>query len=328
MAPRSDRSYRIEYWLVRGVGAFFSVMPYRCALGLAWLLGKLLYALAGKRRREAARRVRLVFGDSMPEREVRRVCWVSFRNTMFNAVEMMRIRKFALYDMHKMIPGLGDTMHALRALLAQTDGRGILLALPHMGNWDLAGSACHLSGVPIFSVAGKQRNPYMNGLINRQRSGRGMDIIERGGRTLRQIMVRIRRGEVFAILPDTRSFTPDLPVEFLGGVANLARGMASFAHASGVPVQPVVMRRVGWTRFEFEWHDPVWPDKANDREAELRRMTEVVIRIIDAAIRKTPEQWFWYNKRWVLDPVEQQAAGEGLEEGSEIDAGPPDEGRQ
>lgn len=327
MAAKSDKSYRMEYRLVRGAGAFFNAMPYRCALGAAWVLGKLLYAIAGKRRREAARRVRLVFGDAIPGREVRRICWTSFRNTIFNAVEMVRIRKFGLDDMRKMIPAIDDHVHALNALLARTDGRGVLLALPHMGNWDLAGSACHLSGIPIFSVAGKQRNPYMNNFINEQRSGRGMDIIERGGRALRQIMVRIRRGEVFAILPDTRSFTPDLKVAFLGGEANLARGMASFALSLEVPVQPVIMRRIGWTRFEFDWHDPIWPSVENDREAELQRITESVMGIIDAAIRKTPEQWFWYNKRWVLDPVEDHHA-EAAGEDAAIEAGPPDEGRR
>lgn len=38
------------------------------------------------------------------------------------------------------------------------------------------------------------------------------------------------------------------------------------------------------------------------REAEELRLTREVIAHFDAAIRETPGQWFWYNKRWVLDP--------------------------
>ena len=26
-------------------------------------------------------------------------------------------------------------------------------------------------------------------------------------------------------------------------------------------------------------------------------------RRIDEAVKKTPEQWFWFNKRWILEPV-------------------------
>ena len=39
-------------------------------------------------------------------------------------------------------------------------------------------------------------------------------------------------------------------------------------------------------------------------------MTVEAVGLFDAAIRKTPEQWFWYNKRWVLDPVDPEVAAE------------------
>ena len=71
--------------------------------------------------------------------------------------------------MEEMIPELPAAVASLRELMARTDGRGLVVALPHMGNWDLAGSGCHLSGLPIFSVAGRQRNPMMNDLLNRLR---------------------------------------------------------------------------------------------------------------------------------------------------------------
>ncbi len=299
--------HRLEYWLVRAIGGFLNLLPYRCALAFVWLIGRVVYTFAGSRRREALRRVKLVFGDSLTDRQARRVCWISLRNTLFNAVEMMRIRDFTLDDLRVMMPGLIECIKHVENCLKETKGRGIVLALPHMGNWDLAGSACALSGLPIFSVAAKQRNELMNGLMNKWREGHGMAIIERGGGTLRQILERIKDGQIFAILPDTRSFTPDLLLPFLGGKANLARGMASFAYAAEVPVVPLVIRRTGWRRFKITFHDPIWPDYTGGKEGkgdELRRITEKTIGIIDAAIHETPEQWFWYNKRWVLDPVD------------------------
>ncbi|MGI5868625.1 MAG: lysophospholipid acyltransferase family protein [Kiritimatiellia bacterium] len=303
MNTRPKFRHRLEYEAVRGLGASLVALPYRCALGVAWGVARIAHAIASERRREAARRVRLVFGESLRPRDVRRICWLSFRNTVFNAVEMLRIRKFTREAMVEMIPDMPAVIDSLRALKTQTDGRGLVIALPHMGNWDLAGSCCHLCGVPIFSVAGRQRNPLMNDLLNRLRAGHGMDILERGGGALRQILERIRAGQTFAILPDTRAPTPDLLVPFLGGAANLARGMASFAYATNVPVVPLIMRRRGWRHFTLTLHDPIWPDKTAPKADELERITRAVATIVDAAIHETPEQWFWYNRRWVLDPV-------------------------
>ena len=138
------------------------------------------------------------------------------------------------------------------------------------------------------------------------REGHGMDVLERDGgpRAYVEMLRRVRHGEIFAILPDTRSRTPALAVPFLGGTANLARGMGLLACQAGAPIVPLVMRRVSWRRFEVEFFPTLRADPAADRDAEEMRLTREVLSRFDAAIRADPGQWFWYNRRWVLDPVE------------------------
>ena len=299
--------WRLEYGAVLAVGALVRALPHAAAQAFVWPLARLAYALAGSRRREARRRLRLVLGPDVPERGIRRAAWISFRNTAFNLVDMLRIRRFDADALRRQVPQADEAIAHLRAELASAGGRGVVLALPHCGNWDLAGSLVELAGLPIFSVAAKQRNPFMNRLMNRMRGGHGMEVLERDGgpRVYMEMLRRIRRGQVFAILPDTRSRTPALAVPFLGGTANLARGMALLAIQAGAPVVPLVMRRVAWRRFEIEFFPTLRPDPAADRDAEEMRITREALARFDAAIRATPEQWFWYNRRWVLDPVEE-----------------------
>lgn len=297
--------WRLEYGAVLAIGALVRALPLAAAQSLVWPIARLAWALLGPRRREAERRLRLVLGPDAGPRAVRRAAWISFRNTAFNLVDMLRIRRLGAASVRRLVPQADEAIAHLRAELAAADGRGVVLALPHCGNWDLAGSIVELAGLPIFSVAAKQRNPFMNRLMNRMRGGHGMEVLERDGgpRVYLEMLRRIRRGQVFAILPDTRSRTPALPVPFLGGTANLARGMALLAIQAGAPVVPLVMRRVAWRRFEIEFFPTLRPDPAADRDAEEMRITREVLARFDAAIRATPEQWFWYNKRWVLDPV-------------------------
>ena len=303
----------VEYLFIATVGAFLRLLPLVVAQVVAWGLARLGYALMGSRRREAKRRIRLVMGRRMSRREVAEAAWLSFRNTVFNAVDMFRIRSFTRKDAERRIEDLRVAVGHIRSVLKQAGGTGAILALPHCGNWDLAGSAVFLSGVPIFSVAGKQRNPWMNRYINRLREGRGMAVLERGesgGRTYIEMVRRIRRGEVFAILPDSRSRTPALELPFLGGTANIARGMGLLACQTGAPVIPLVIRRTSWRRFIVDFFPTVWPRKGAGRDEEERRITREVLGRFDSAIRATPEQWFWYNKRWVLDPVDPTVAAE------------------
>ena len=165
-----------------------------------------------------------------------------------------------------------------------------------------AGWASNRYGVRMFSIAGKQKNPLVNDWINRQRES-GMTILERGGGTLKQIIKLLRSGAVLAILPDVRMPTSDLKLPFLGGTANFGRGMAMFAITAKVPIIPAVLRREGWARHGFDRLQPILPDPSLDKEQDARRITAAVTAQVDAAIRQAPEQWFWYNKRWVLTPV-------------------------
>ena len=290
----------VEYAALRSLSALLNALPYRAALTVAWGFAAVAFHLFRFRRRETLRRIREVFGEAFPARDAKRIAWLSLRNMVFNIVEMMRAPSIDLAWIDRHIPEFKRHIPAVKELIEKHGGA--VITVPHMGNWDLAGWACHRYGIRMFSVAGKQKNPLVNGWINRQRES-GMTILERGGGTLKQIIKLLRGGNVLAILPDVRVYTPDLKVSFLGSTANFGRGMAMFAIAANVPIIPAILRRDGWTRHGFDRLPAILPDPSLDKAQDARRITERVIAHVDAAIRQAPEQWFWYNKRWVLTPV-------------------------
>lgn len=302
--PKIKARYKAEYRAVKILGALFCFLPYSVSLIIAAILAKIGFWFVRKRVNEAVRRIKLVKGDAVTTRQARQIAWISFRNTSFNLVEMLRIKKTNLNFIHKIMPNIEECIGQIKKVMEDADnGKGVILALPHMGNWDLTGSAVYLSGMPIFSVAGKQHNPLINKLMNDMRSGHGMAILERRTNTAAQIRTRLNAGEIFAILPDTRFITLDILTPFLGGEANLARGMAVFSRASNVPIIPTIIHRVGWKRFQIKLFTPIYPNMELDKQEDIVRLTHEVMAIIDKEIQAHPEQWFWYNKRWVLDPV-------------------------
>ena len=296
--------HRLEYTALRGAAAFLGCLPHRGALAVAWLVAGFAFHVLRFRRRETLRRIRAVCGDDLPAVQARAIAWRSLRNVCFNAVEMMRAARTDLAWVRGHIENVEQVTSSIRSLTERHGG--VVVAVPHTGNWDLAGIACHRLGIGIFSVAARQRNPLVNDWLNALR-GEGMEVMQRGSGTLRHILARLRGGGALAILPDVRVRQPDLAVPFLGGTANLGRGMAQFARAAGVPIYPVVVSRIGWSRQRFEPLPPVHPDPSADKEADVLRMTIAVVTQFDAAIRRDPGQWFWYNRRWVLEPVEPAA---------------------
>jgi len=292
--------YRLEYAALCVSAALLKTLPYRLALTLAWGVAAFVFHVVRFRRRETLRRIHEVFGEELSARDARRIAWLSLRNMAFNMTEMMRASSIDRAWIDRHIPAFSMAVPQVQALIQQHGGA--VISVPHMGNWDLAGWACHRYGIRMFSIAGKQKNPLVNSWINRHRES-GMTILERGGGTLKQIIRLLRDGNALAILPDVRVYTPDLKIPFLGASANFGRGMAVFAIAAKVPVIPAILRREGWTRHGFDLFPAIFPDPSLDKESDAKRITEIVIAIVESAIRRTPEQWFWYNKRWVLTPI-------------------------
>jgi KDO2-lipid IV(A) lauroyltransferase len=294
----------VEYGALRVLAAILNALPYRAALALAWTLAGFTHWVLQIGRREAMRRIRLVLGNAVSAREVRKIAWHSWRNIVFSAVELLREARMTK-EWVVSVSDYGDSMEALVKHAAT--GKGAIVACPHMGNWELAAVASHLHGVPVFSIAAPQKNPLTDAYINRLRRAPGIDTFARGSGLMKQVIRNLRSGRILAILPDVRVRTEGLAIPFLGGTANLGAGMARFAQHCGVPVFPVILMRIGWARHRMRMLPPVYPDPSRPADEDMQRITLEVMSVLESYIRQYPDQWFWYNKRWVLDPIEQRA---------------------
>lgn len=290
----------LEYALLRAFGLFFCLLPHRAALGVGWGLAWFSHHVLRFRTARARARIRQVFDGAKTEPEVRRVAWRAWRNFCFNVVELARM---PLMDESRVRRLYADADEAKRILGARGEAQGAVLAVPHAGNWDLAGVTCHLLGIPIFFIARRQKNPLTDDYLNRMRGATGVETVLNDSRVLKSVIRNLKRGKVLAILPDVRAPTEALCVPYLGGMANIGAGMALFARQARVPIIPAVVHRVGWTQHTWRAFDPVYPDPTLPKDEDWLRMTRRVMAHFDQAVREAPEQYFWFNKRWVLDPL-------------------------
>jgi len=289
-----------EYLALRFVAGLVSILPYRAALFVGWLNAILMFHVFRFRVATAKHRIRLVFGEKYSNREINRIVWQSYRNIVFNAIDMVRMGRMT----REWFNSYTEFQSVFEALGKQAaTKRGAIIATAHLGSWELAAVVCQHAGVPIFSIAAKQKNPFTNEYLNLLRQSTGLETIARGSGLTRDILRNLAAGKSLAILPDVRMPIEAISVPFLGGIANIGGGMAGFARHAEVPIIPCIVTRIGWTRHKAVAYDPILPDMSLSKEDDISRMTLAVMKIIDDAIRSNPGQWFWFNKRWILDPL-------------------------
>jgi KDO2-lipid IV(A) lauroyltransferase len=293
--------YVVEYVLFRFVAGLFCHIPYRVALFVGWCLAWCSFHILHFRTKEAKRRIKEVFAERFSAREINEIAWKSWRNFMFTIVEMIRIpvstRNWMenIADIHREKHDVFRWRHT---------GRGGIIASAHSGSWEMAAALFgKVYDVPIFSIAAPQKNKLIDDYLYRVRVGAEFGSVIRNASVLKNILRQIKSGKILAILPDVRGKTDALPIKFLGKTANIAGGMGFIARHANVPVFPVIITRIGWGHQHYFIPDPIFPDLSAEKEADALRITQSFFDILTECITAEPEQWFWFNKRWIFDPL-------------------------
>lgn len=298
MSKKSKVSCLVEYGALRAVCALVNTIPYglacACARGVACVA-----VSCGFKRARTLERIQTCFPEKS-RAEALAIAKFSLANVLTNAVEMIRAPRFTKAWIARHVKDVDVYAKLLRAVV--DEGHGAVIMVPHCGNWYMAAWAMAQYGIPLSAIAARQRNPYVDAWMKRQYGS--IDVVERGSASvMRDILDILRQGRGFAILPDLRVPQRDVEVPFLNGTANVSHGGAMFAVATGAPIVVAIMRRVDG-RHVFDHLATLRPNPdAPNRKEEACRLTREALALLDAGIRRTPEQWFWYNKRWILQPV-------------------------
>lgn len=299
MAKKSNIATNLEYGALRAVCALVGAVPYGLAMLLADCAASFAVRVLRFKRARTMERIRGAFPGKSPA-ECRRIAVRSLANILKTAVEMMRAPRLTREWMDKHVVDGGLYKDRLQEYV--DEGKGVVIMVPHSGNWYMAAWSMAAYGLPLFAIAARQRNPKIDAWMKRQYGA--IEVLERGSaRTLVEIKEKLESGRAFAILPDLRVPQRDVEVDFLGGKANVSHAGAMFAVRCGCPIVVAMMRRERG-RHVFDHIGTLRPDpSASDRRAEAARLTREAMAMIDGRLREHPEDWYWYNKRWILQPV-------------------------
>ncbi len=298
MKKKSALTIHLEYYNFRILCAFVNMIPYRVARTLAHGVALFLFDVVRLKRRRTLLRLREVFPNKT-RREHLFIARSSLSNILQVGVEMIRAPHLSRKWMDRYVV---DGLYYKNKLQSYLDeGHGAVIMVPHSGNWYMAAWSMAKYGLPLCSIAAKQRNPLIYAWMKRQYGA--INVLERGStRTLVDIKNLISTGHAFAILPDLRVPQKDVTVPFLNGTANVSHAGAMFAVAAGAPVIVASMRREKG-RHVLTHLATLRPNPETDSRAEAVRLTQEVMKVLDQEIQAHPEQWFWFNSRWILQPV-------------------------
>jgi len=168
-------------------------------------------------------------------------------------------------------------------------GRGVIMAVPHMGSWDMAGSYGGALGYQITAVA--ERFPgTLNDAVVQTRSQFGLDVIMLGRSAVRAITQALQANRVVALLCDLEQ-GPGVAVRFFGRRAIVPGGPAAFALKMGAVLLPAYQYRTAPGHYVIHLDPPLVPGEGETKESLMQK----VIDRFEEFIRERPDQWYAFR---------------------------------
>ena len=247
--------------------------------GAAW------FWLSAGQRRAALENYAAVLGASDGDPRVARVARRAFQNYGRMLMDFVLLGSLSSEELTRRMTH--DGREHLDEALAR--GRGVIMAVPHMGSWDMAGSYAAALGYRVWAVAEKFPGS-LNRAVVATREHFGLHVISLGRSAVRAISEALESNGVVALVCDLEQ-GPGVPVRFFGRRAIVPSGPAAIALKTGASI--IAASTTAGSPGHYHVHlDPplTWP-AGETKESLMQR----VISHFEEFIKERPDQWYAFR---------------------------------
>ncbi len=282
----------MQYYFFKLLIKIACLLPYSTILWLGKKLGNIYYKAAKKQvdRARATIRERLEVTEERADEITRAMC----RNIGMTLMEILymprlnkkNIRKYVHIEREDVLWG------------AVKEGKGVVVLAVHLDNWEWLGAALAMYGYPLTSFIKKQPNESVNRILQELRSGAGMELFARGTNEIIIAARAMKAGKMLGFIADQDGGYDGIFLPFLGKMASTPLGPAFFAKKFKAPIVPIfIVRRPDGGHSTIVYDSFHYEDTGNE-ELDMYNCTKRMTEIVEEVIKKHPDNWLWFQKRW------------------------------
>jgi KDO2-lipid IV(A) lauroyltransferase len=286
----------LEYGILVSAVFVLNRLPLRWVLGFADALGWTAFSIVRIRRRVTLDNLRIAFPEKTEDERVA-IGSRAYRNFAKMVLEYSRFPVLKKEDVLSLCTVDGG--EKIDQVLA--GGKGAVLVAGHFGNWELMGAALALMEYPIFFLVGEQHNKRVDDMMNRNRERMGIGIIHMGV-AVRGVIKALRGNGFVALLSDQDARKEGVFVDFFGRPSSTHQGPAVFALKMQSPIVFGSAVRLAGGRMRMEFEVLRFDDLKEVTPENIRTVTQAYTHLLEQAIRRHPDHWFWMHRRWKTNP--------------------------
>ncbi len=294
----ADSKAQVTYFLYRSLGTAMRALPGPVAAVAAGSVGLAMTAARHDARAMYARHLRRVLGPDLSDAEVREWTRMAFREYARYWMEGARLPGVAPATIQSRMFVESGWDHVVQHMAA---GKGVIMALPHVGTWEWGGAWLALQGYPMTAVAEPLEPPALSEWMVAERQAMGLNIVPLGPGASSALLRTLRAGGLVGLLCDRDLLGNGVEVEFFGERTTLPGGPATLALRTGAALLPTAVYSGPGRNHTAVIMAPLSTERTKSLRDDVARVTQDMAHALEGLIRRAPHQWYLFQPNWPSD---------------------------
>ena len=280
------------------LGRCIAALPEPMAIGLGNMAGDVLHRVRDDQREMVTANLRRVLGSAVDDPEVLDR-WVrrSFRSYARYWVEGARLPSISSEEVEKRVV-LDGIEHVRQGMAA---GKGVIVALPHVGSWENAAAYLCTQGIAMTAVAERIEPPALFDYFVAQRAAMGISIVPLDKNSGRALLSTLRDGGLVGLLCDRDIEENGIEVDFFGERTTMPAGPATLALRTGAMLCTGTVYSGPGRDHRAVIDPPIDTSRCGTLREDVLRLTQEIAHRMEEMIRRAPEQWHVFQPLWIVD---------------------------
>ena len=281
-------SHSISYYSLIVLKKFLSVLPARTRYKISNQLASLLYNYINIRKNQAKTNLKKAF-PYWSDRKIHFTLKKMYQFFSFNFIQFISVPK----SWEKLeIEVIGRDI--LDSNLEK--GRGVIFITGHFGAWEILGKWLGEYAELFAGIALRQKNKGANQFFQEQRELPGTKQFYKRENSIEIAYEILSSNGVLGLVSDQDARGKGVFVNFFGSSASTPKGAALFHLNTAAPIMMGACTQKGFQKYEIRFF------QVDTSIQNVERITQSYTSLLEECIRKNPEQYFWFHKRWKTAP--------------------------
>lgn len=266
-----------------GIVSLIGSIPFSLRSQIGWWLGYSIAFFPFRDRLIATLQLQVFLKQFASSHHVRRT-FANASRTLFESFDLSPALSGSKYTIT--IEGrdlLDNLRHSLRPTVALT---------AHTGNWDLLGAYIVHQGIKVTTIGREARNSLAQSILSSIRQRYGIQTLWRSDKTaIKKLISALKNGNVIAGLIDQDTRVSSSFVPFFGAPAKTPVSLATLGIKHNAQFVSAFLFRTSKHAFTL-YLKPIKEGLSEDG------ILMAYNKDLERLVRKHPEQWVWFHKRW------------------------------